>query len=320
MNHIALLQAKGATDVIVTNHDFTLTQVKFANSSILTAKTWDSNDLELFAVFGKKMSATTLQNPAAIPLAADAMASLAKHMPDNPMYDGIAKAPQTYAKVDGLYDPAIIDADVMDMVHEQLNLAQELLPGCQCAGVLELANGTEHIESSGGIDVQDKGTTIYFSMRVMKGDASGHMVTAGRSFKTDLAKATSFAADVARTAAALPVRKLKPGPYQTLLAPLPAANLLDHVGSATSMFHVESQMSHLGGKLGKQVASPIFTLSDCPHLSDGYHSTAVDEEGQATADKTLIENGVLKRYLHNTSTAKRNNGEPGNAGLIAPEP
>jgi len=44
-------------------------------------------------------------------------------------------------------------------------------------------------------------------------------------------------------------------------------------------------------------------------------------EGVPTQKTGLIENGICKNYLHNTSSARRHKTEStGNAGLISPEP
>lgn len=66
--------------------------------------------------------------------------------------------------------------------------------------------------------------------------------------------------------------------------------------------------SAAAGKLGQTVASELVTLGDTG-LSE-YESGAggvvlVDDEGIETQRTTIIENGVLKSYLHNRETAER---------------
>ena len=72
-----------------------------------------------------------------------------------------------------------------------------------------------------------------------------------------------------------------------------------------------------GDNLGRQVASDKFTLVDhAGRGPDGNASLAihVDDEGTPCRDVTIIENGVLKGFMHNKETARAFGAEPtGNA-------
>ena len=72
-----------------------------------------------------------------------------------------------------------------------------------------------------------------------------------------------------------------------------------------------------GDHIGRQVASEKFTLADhAARGPDGNASIAihVDDEGTPCRDVTIIENGVLKGFLHNKETAREFGVEPtGNA-------
>ncbi len=60
------------------------------------------------------------------------------------------------------------------------------------------------------------------------------------------------------------------------------------------------------GKLGQKVASELVSLSDSGNseLIEGAGGTLpVDDEGILTQNTTIIENGILKSYLHNRETA-----------------
>jgi TldD protein len=75
--------------------------------------------------------------------------------------------------------------------------------------------------------------------------------------------------------------------------------------------------SAVSGKLGRELASPLVTMCDSGRseispLASG--SIAVDDEGTAAGRTVIIENGVLKSFLHNRETAALFNVEPtGNA-------
>jgi len=78
------------------------------------------------------------------------------------------------------------------------------------------------------------------------------------------------------------------------------------------------QRSIFVDKLGQKVASDIVTLRDSP-ASYSMGNRVFDDEGAPARENVIINKGVLKTFLHNTSTAKIFKTETtGNAGLIAP--
>ncbi|MDR0915713.1 MAG: TldD/PmbA family protein [Oscillospiraceae bacterium] len=81
-----------------------------------------------------------------------------------------------------------------------------------------------------------------------------------------------------------------------------------------------------GPNLGKPVASEIVTLVDFANTALGLDCPQpifVDDEGTVARDATIIENGVLRGFMHNRETAQRFGHEPtGNARayLFSDEP
>ncbi|MCK5547453.1 MAG: TldD/PmbA family protein, partial [Thermoplasmata archaeon] len=60
------------------------------------------------------------------------------------------------------------------------------------------------------------------------------------------------------------------------------------------------------GKLGKKVASELVTMADDGYPKDHVHAGGaiqVDDEGTLTKKAVIIENGILKSYLHNKESA-----------------
>ena len=72
-----------------------------------------------------------------------------------------------------------------------------------------------------------------------------------------------------------------------------------------------------GDYLGKQAASPLVTLVDIAHSYDGKHCPMpiyIDDEGTTARDVVVIEQGVLKGYMHNKQSARHFGVKPtGNA-------
>ncbi|HEU5180845.1 MAG TPA: TldD/PmbA family protein [Candidatus Polarisedimenticolia bacterium] len=67
----------------------------------------------------------------------------------------------------------------------------------------------------------------------------------------------------------------------------------------------EKSLSIYAGKLGQQVASSLITVVDDGTLPNKRGSTGMDDEGMPSSRVLLIENGILKSYLHSRRTATK---------------
>lgn len=81
------------------------------------------------------------------------------------------------------------------------------------------------------------------------------------------------------------------------------ADLFSQFSNHFSAEQVQKKLSALSGKLDLPIASELVNIIDDPHLKLGMRTTAFDAEGIATYKKPIIENGILKTYLHNLKTA-----------------
>ncbi len=125
---------------------------------------------------------------------------------------------------------------------------------------------------------------------------------AGKSFKNFNVEA--FAKKItAEAAAQLGATSAKTGAYPVILENGAMSDLLSAFGSVFYADKVLKGFSLLGGKLGEKIASEVVTLRDDALLEDGLRSTTFDSEGVATANKLIVQNGVLRTFLHNLKTA-----------------
>lgn len=125
---------------------------------------------------------------------------------------------------------------------------------------------------------------------------------------------------VGREAAEKGVRKLKPRPFQAGTYPvlLHPEVTVDLLGIVAGMLSAESVLKHrslFAGRLGEAIASPCLTLVDdgrlvMPDGTPGLGSEPWDGEGVPTRRNVLIEDGVLKTYLHTLKTAAEMGQEP----------
>lgn len=105
----------------------------------------------------------------------------------------------------------------------------------------------------------------------------------------------------------------KAGTYPVILdQELAGVFIHEAVGHAVEADHVIEGNSILAGKIGEKIASPLITAYDDPSLHEfGYYP--FDDEGAQSRRTTLIENGVLKSFLHSRETAGKLGGESRNS-------
>jgi PmbA protein len=332
-------QKLGADDVVATIISDVMRQTKFANNEIVVNQTWDSFDIDVFLSYKKRLVSSKFNYPSTIEALATStspktfskksiddfltrLIKVAKLMKAKEDYQGLAEGPFKYKPLEKTYDKKIegLSEKNIDFVESAINKALE--EGAKrCAGVL-YSNCFEIKKfSSNDITASDKGTSINLSIRAFADkDASGHSVCASRILKEFEPEKTGEEAGRLAKESTKPSEG-EPEKYDVILSPMIVANLLNYMSYAFSSFEVESGMSFLTDKINQKVGSEIVTIIDDGRLENGFGSIKFDEEGRPTKTTKIIENGILKTYLHNTSTAKKFNVQStANAGIVYPVP
>ncbi len=96
---------------------------------------------------------------------------------------------------------------------------------------------------------------------------------------------------------------LKSGKYDIILTKDAMINLLGAYCNIFNAKAVQDNLSLLKGKIGETIASPKVTIIDDGMESGGKVQVPFDSEGYRTEKTVLIENGVLKGFLHSSKTA-----------------
>ncbi|MEK6968462.1 MAG: TldD/PmbA family protein [Nanoarchaeota archaeon] len=313
----------GAEDAVVSLERLSTSQVKFSNSKIITTENNDNIGLSIFLSLKKRVVVTTLRELSVTSAlkSVKELISFAKTLPENKDYNGIAEGPFKYRKK-SKYSIGIDEAGTKGImqVSEAIKKAKNLgIP--KTAGVWEANYATSELHTSGNVAASEEGYSFYFSLRAFTDkNASGHSVCSSTKLEDlHVDKSVDEASGIAKLYTN-PV-KIMPGKYNVLFYPLAAANLIDNAAQSASIFSVESGMSFWANKLGKKVANNNFTLYDDATDDTGVGSCRFDAEGVPTKKVEIIGNGLLKTYLHNTSTAKKYGTKTtANAGLVSPEP
>lgn len=164
--------------------------------------------------------------------------------------------------------------------------------------------GRTCIASSRNVTVEDRGTFFWAGLYLKAGEGAGGANIASRSFTVNLhpmvEKAVRQALDASRATKLgesfkAPVL-FRAEPFAELLSALlvPAFNAMN----------VLEGFSPLANKLSQNVLGNV-TILDDGTMPGGLSTSFFDGEGVPRRRSLLVENGVLKGYLHNTYTARR---------------
>jgi PmbA protein len=168
--------------------------------------------------------------------------------------------------------------------------------------------GEGAVATSTGISVFGRSTFCHLSVLALASDGdetkTGHGVSVGRApVDVDLDAAAADAVD--RSTRLLGAVKPASGHVTLVLEPRMAATLLGVVAGTLNGESVLKGRSPFADRVGEQIASPLVTLADDPTDPDSLGADTHDGEGLATRRVPLIDGGVLRGFLHNTTTGRR---------------
>jgi len=172
--------------------------------------------------------------------------------------------------------------------------------------------------NSKGLDLssQSAGMGEYFRVVLDNGEEKQ---TGGESFPNGLDKDDSERIEkinktIEEARAKFGAGKVKTGKYNIVFKNDQTEQILSTFLSVFFADNVQKGLSLLKGKVGEKIAADIITVTDDPFSEDNTMQVAFDGEGVPTKTKNVIENGVLKTFLYNLATAKKDGAAPtGNA-------
>jgi len=323
LNEDAISTARklGADDAIALTARVKDRMIRFANSSVTTANHVEEAELMVYLTKNKKRAIASTSNLES--------ASVKRFVRD--LFDSLGGLPESeYVPLPdraSKYNPSTLgfDRKLVEVGEELPEFAKRAISaslaagGKRSAGVIDAGTVWYKILTSTGTRGSDARTSITLNIRSFaEKDASGH----GLSCSSTLA---GFDPEDAGRRAGGDAKKMReasepePGAYQVLLSPTVASNIVETVGYAASAFSVDAGTSYLVEKLGKKVATESFNLTDHGTVKGGLGGRVFDDEGTRTRSTPVIQNGILKTYFHNLTTAKKWKTEStGSAGLVTP--
>jgi len=164
------------------------------------------------------------------------------------------------------------------------------------------------VATTTGIRRSGRENGCYVSISTLADDGdetqTGFGFSVGRSPEMfDLPKAAKEASD--RATRLLGATKPASRRLTVVLDPYVTAMFLGVISSTLNGEAVAKGRSLFKDRIGDQVANPIVTLVDDPTNTLAYTATDLDGEGLAARRNVLMDNGVLKSFVHNSYSARR---------------
>jgi PmbA protein len=174
------------------------------------------------------------------------------------------------------------------------------------------AHGESAVASSTGIRMSGRENGCYVSVSTLADEGEGDDIETQTGFgfsvgrspdEFDLDRAASEAVD--RATRLLGATQPPSKRVTVVLDPFVTAQFLGVISSTLNGEAVVKGRSLFRDRIGETVAAPLVTLVDDPTNPMAYTATDVDGEGLAARRNVLIEDGVLRQFVHNSYSARR---------------
>ncbi|MEC1374225.1 TldD/PmbA family protein [Heyndrickxia oleronia] len=167
---------------------------------------------------------------------------------------------------------------------------------------------TRKIFNNKGLSLSDQMNYLYVYVSVVAKEGNETKTGVGFEITKDFhsLQADKIAEKAANEALSqLGSKNIESKSYPVLLKNDAAANFLSVFVPNFSAENTQAGLSVLKDKLGMKIASDKVSIIDDPFLEKGLASRTFDSEGVASKPLNLVESGVLRSFLHNLKTAKK---------------
>jgi len=318
-NIVNLALRKGVDEVVVSYIESDTKQVRFSNNKIDTELNYLKKNIYIFLAKNKKVLFTEINLEKDISSTLEKLLLILEKMPINQDFNGINPKKQTYGE--HLYDGNL------ENIGDLSFYAKIAIESAMERGVKRVSGTIYHttndiILSTNYNTAIDKHIFMSYSVRAFNEYGYAGQAAFHTADHRDLSNKgpESIAEDAADFAMLVgQATEGKDGKFDVLFHPLCFGSLITYSISMANAWIASTGMSIFADKLNKKVGSEKFTLMDDPTYQGGAGFRLFDDEATSTKKTTVIENGILKSYLHNYSTAKKYGTETtGNAGLVIP--
>ncbi|MFW9919190.1 MAG: metallopeptidase TldD-related protein [Candidatus Thorarchaeota archaeon] len=286
-------------------------QIRFSQNAIDIGKRWDELKLELFVIIqgaqvGYTERSVTSEDEAR--KAVEDTITFSKRLPESMFFAGLENETHSYRDLKGAYDSKIDDFTVIAPGFVNSAIDAAVSEGAKrVAGALRFSKEHSFFKSSYGPEGATKMTTFDMNVRAFQEelDHSGQGLECG-TIPTGSEKGIVAAGAQAGRLSKESIGSIQgdPGTYDLVLSPTVAANVLGGIPDSANPFMVLIGLSPLADKIGEQIAPEFLSVTDNPWIPNGLACRASDFEGTPTQQTEIVKDGVLRSFIHNTTTAR----------------
>ncbi len=299
-------------------------QIRFSQNKIDINKQWKVNQIDLIVVVGGNQLSVSNFSPLDkkhVEERVNAQIKFTYKMTPSPFFKGVESAKHDYTSLQGLYDSKIDDYReeapqlINACIDETINAGAKRVAGSFFFGKKNVI-----LHSSAGPTGNYENTFYNLTVRGFQEelDASGQGLATGcipHNNEAKLLKAGRTAGNYSKLHRN--AKQAQAGIYDIIMSPAVAANLIGTIPGDANPLSIMMGQSCLGDKIGEKLAPDFVSISDNGLQPDGLGSTPFDLEGTPRKTLPIFENGILKNYIHNTTSGKMFQGETtGNASLL----
>ncbi|MEM7172137.1 MAG: TldD/PmbA family protein [Pseudomonadota bacterium] len=274
----------------------------------------ESKDLGLRVFQGQRQAfvSSTDLNSETIDSLVDQAVAMAGSVPEDP-YCGLAGSDQIAKEfpVLEIFDPQEPSADSMIAQASACEDAARAVSGITNSEGAESNWGRSGITlvTSNGFQGNYMRSSHSIGVSVLAGEGQG-MERDYEFTSTVFGEDLQDPAEVGRSAGERAVRRLgatkpKTGKFPVVFDPRVSSSLLGHMAGAISGPAIARGTSFLKDRLESQIFADGIQIIDDPHRARGMRSKPFDAEGLANRKTQVVENGILKTWIMDLSSAKQ---------------
>ena len=268
--------------------------------------------LGLRTFIGKKNAITSTNNfnKESINETIDRVIEMTKLTPDDPL-PGLANHTTTKIPELDLYDSKDLSADELKKLAldiESISLAVEGINNSNGSSASQ-SKSSVYLATSAGFSNGYKKSNFSASCSVIAGNSSNMQTDYdfdSKVFFSDLRNSSDIGIKAAEnTLLKCNPKKINTCQLDVVFHPRVARTLLSHFASLVNGSSIVRGSSFLREKLNKKIFKDEINIIDNPNIIRGLSSKPFDDEGCSMEKISLVENGVLKNWILDTTTAKQ---------------